>query len=552
MNESINLWQVLAGVAVFMLGMRFLEESLQSLAGRSFKLFLKKNTANRFRAVAGGSAITAVLQSSSVVNLLVLAFVGASLLTMQNALAVILGANFGTTISNWVIATVGFSFQISDFAYPLTGVAGIALAISKTGTRFYNWSKFFLGFSFIFLGLAFIRTGIEEVIVTFNFSGFANKSSFIHLLAGFIITSLIQSSSATMAIILSLLHAKGIDLQTAMVITLGSEVGTTVKVVLASLGSNAVKKQVAAGNLFFNVIVVAIIFVFLSPVHYLFTEIIAIRNPLISLVAFQSFINLACIVLFLPVLPKISTYLQKIFIHEDDHAFYISKVSPSVPDIALGALENEARRFLKLELYFTIKSFSLDRKLDDMPPDSKEFADEEISKQYEYLKTLHGKIHAFNSGLLQHNLNESESHTLEKLIGCVRNTMYAAKSIHDAKSDIHQLKNSSKDEKYNHYQAVRDKVIEFCEKVNGLMVHPDPYEELLNLYRSTVDDYEQSLHNLYNGSLSLNLDTIEVSTLLNFNREMVSAFKSVLFAMKDLVLDEGRGDEFEALPGFIR
>ncbi|RYZ26119.1 MAG: Na/Pi cotransporter family protein, partial [Sphingobacteriales bacterium] len=151
-NESVNLWEVLAGVAVFMLGMRFLEDSLQTMAGRSFKLFLKRNTSGRFRAVAGGTIVTAVLQSSSVVNLLVLAFVGASLLTMQNALAVILGANLGTTISNWVIATVGFSYQISDFAYPLTGVAGILAALSTKGSRLHHWSMFLLGFSFIFLG----------------------------------------------------------------------------------------------------------------------------------------------------------------------------------------------------------------------------------------------------------------------------------------------------------------------------------------------------------------------------------------------------------------
>ena len=113
--------------------------------------------------------------------------------------------------------------------------------------------------SFIFLGLAFIRSGIEEVINSYDFSGFSNRPHAIHLLAGFITTSLIQSSSATMAIILSLLHAKGIDLQTAMAVTLGSEIGTTVKVVVASLGSNSVKKQVAAGNFVFRIITVGLI-----------------------------------------------------------------------------------------------------------------------------------------------------------------------------------------------------------------------------------------------------------------------------------------------------
>jgi len=100
MLESIDIWKMLAGIAIFLLGIKFLEESLQELAGRRFKLFLKKQTQNKLKAIGGGAVVTAVLQSSSIVGLMVLAFAGAGIIHMQNALAIILGANLGTTISN--------------------------------------------------------------------------------------------------------------------------------------------------------------------------------------------------------------------------------------------------------------------------------------------------------------------------------------------------------------------------------------------------------------------------------------------------------------------
>ncbi len=552
MNESINLWEALAGVAVFMLGIRFLEDSLQEMAGRSFKLFLKKNTANRIRAVAGGTVITAVLQSSSVVNLLVLAFVGASLLTIQNALAVILGANFGTTIGNWVIATVGFTYEVSDFAYPLTGVAGVVMALSKKGSAWYHRSMFLLGFSFIFLGLGFIKNGIEEVILNYDFSGFSAKPHALHLLAGFIITSLIQSSSATMAIILSLLHADGINLQAAMAVTLGSELGTTVKVVIASFGDNSVKKQVATGNFIFNIITVGLIFIFLSSFHYFIAEILGFSNDLIALVAFQSLINLVCIFLFLPFLPAISKWLEKLFVESSNHTVYISKSQSSVPDMALSAIDNEAKRFLKLELLFTLKCLDISQRIGELPADSEKFLDLDIHEQYDYLKILHGKIHSFNSKLLMQNLDEVDSVRLERLISGVRNTMYAAKSVHDAAADIQQLKNSSKDEKYGFYQRVQQRVLSFCEKIDHLMDNKAAHQELAGIYKNMVKEYEENLNELYKPEKGSQLTMTEISTLLNFNREMISSFKSVVFALKDLMLHKEEADEFDAMPGFIR
>lgn len=147
-----DTWKLLAGIAIFLLGMHFLEEALKSLTGRSFKLFLKKNTTSKPAAITGGAIVTAVLQSSSVVNLMVLAFVGAGVITMHNALAIMLGSNLGTTVSSWIIVTLGFQLNLESFALPVIGISGIAMVLVNSDSRWRNWCMFFLGFGFLFLG----------------------------------------------------------------------------------------------------------------------------------------------------------------------------------------------------------------------------------------------------------------------------------------------------------------------------------------------------------------------------------------------------------------
>ncbi len=149
MELSFELSKMAAGVGLFLLGVSFLEESLRKLAGRTFKIFLKRQTTNKLKAVAGGAIVTGVLQSSSVVNLMVLAFVGAGVLTMQNALAVILGANIGTTLTSWIVATLGFKINIESLAYPIVGVFGIAMVMLPRENRGYHWSKFLFGFGLL-------------------------------------------------------------------------------------------------------------------------------------------------------------------------------------------------------------------------------------------------------------------------------------------------------------------------------------------------------------------------------------------------------------------
>ena len=146
MENFIHIFKLSAGIGLFLFAMYLLEESLKNLSGRNFKLFLQRITKNRLGAVAGGAIVTGVLQSSSMVSLMVLAFVGAGVFTMKNAMAIILGANLGTTLDSWLVATLGFKVNIEIAAFPAVCIGGLLLILFSNRKSVKYISFFLLGF----------------------------------------------------------------------------------------------------------------------------------------------------------------------------------------------------------------------------------------------------------------------------------------------------------------------------------------------------------------------------------------------------------------------
>ena len=181
MDVASEIFKLLTGIVIFLLGASYLEDSIKSLAGRSFKLFLRKQTTNKLKAIGGGAIVTGVLQSSSVVSLMVLAFVGAGVIQMESALAVILGANLGTTIDSWVVATLGFKFNIENISYPVAAISGLSMLLSNKDGRLYQWSRLLFGIAFLFVGLNFIKTGMQDVINEIDLSSVKEQPAIIFL-----------------------------------------------------------------------------------------------------------------------------------------------------------------------------------------------------------------------------------------------------------------------------------------------------------------------------------------------------------------------------------
>jgi phosphate:Na+ symporter len=550
----LSISKMLAGIGFFLLGMTFMEEALRKLAGRPFKIFLRHQTNNKFKAIAGGTIVTAVLQSSSVVNLMVLAFVGAGVIKMQNALAVILGANIGTTLDSWIVAWLGFSFNIELFSLPITGAAATSMALFAKGSRGYTWSKFFFGFGALFIGIDFMKISFVNMANNFDFEALQNYSVIIYVIAGFVITSIIQSSSATVAITLSALNAQAIDLYAATAIVLGSEVGTTIKLLLASVNGVPAKKRVALGNFIYNSILILGVLLTLAPINNLLTDVIRFNDPLMALVFFQSFINVLGVIIFFPFLRIFENFLQKLFTENQSGAQFIKLVPEGEGDLALEALDKETKRFIWYTLDLHLNAVDLSERERPKSVESS-FHNKTFASQYEQLKLLHGEIHSYYIGMNKELLDSEERERAEQMISAVRNSMFSAKSIKDSLADIDQLKNSSSPIKFEAYQNTKLEVETLYKGLADCMTQ-EPGESLfknvVDLYNRVQQGYTSQLQNLYRQEANHELTEVDISTLINFNREFYASFKAMIWAIKDYLLEKKQAAYFAELPGFIR
>lgn len=260
MNYSIlQFLGLLGAVGLFLYGMKVMSEGLQKAAGDRLRNILSAMTRNRFTGTITGFFITALIQSSSASTVMVVSFVNAGLMTLAQSMAVIMGANVGTTFTAWVIALFGFKVDISAFALPLIGLAVPLLFSSKSRTK--SIGEFTIGFAFLFMGLDMISKYVPDLQTNPEMFAFLQRyasmgfgSVLIFCVVGLLVTMMIQSSAATFAITLIMCSKGWIDFPLACALVLGSNIGTTITPLLASMSGNVAAKRTAMGHLLFNLL----------------------------------------------------------------------------------------------------------------------------------------------------------------------------------------------------------------------------------------------------------------------------------------------------------
>ena len=267
---------LLGSLGLFLFGMKIMSEGIQKAAGDRMRQILAAMTSRRVLGLLTGVLVTALVQSSSATTLMVVSFVNAGLLQLGQAISVIMGANIGTTVTAWVITLFGFKIDISTFAIPLFAIS-IPLIYTKR-EQLNSLGEFLVGFSLLFLGLQFLKDSMPdlqshpealEFLRGYTDMGFA--SILIFLLIGTIMTLLVQSSSATVAITLIMCSKGWIPFEIATAMILGENIGTTITANLAALGANINAKRAALSHLLFNVFGVLLVLIFFYP----FTNMIA-------------------------------------------------------------------------------------------------------------------------------------------------------------------------------------------------------------------------------------------------------------------------------------
>lgn len=255
----LDFLTLLGAVGLFLYGMTLMSEGLQKAAGNGLRNILGAMTRNRFTGALTGFSITALIQSSSASTVMVVSFVSAGLMTLAQSVAVIMGANVGTTATAWIITLFGFKVDIAAFAYPLIAFSLPLLFSSKSKRK--SIGEVILGFAVLFIGLNMIEDSVPDLKSSPEIFGFLQHyadmgygSVLLFVLIGIVVTMIIQSSSAAIAIVLIMCTKGWITFDLACALILGSNIGTTITPIIASLGANIAAKRAALCHLMFNVL----------------------------------------------------------------------------------------------------------------------------------------------------------------------------------------------------------------------------------------------------------------------------------------------------------
>ncbi len=266
----VEVLTLLGSLGIFLFGMKLMSESLQKVAGEKMRSILEAMTSNRLKGILTGLLITAVIQSSSATTVMVVSFVNAGLLSLIESIGVIMGANIGTTITAWLISILGFKVKMSALAIPLIGL-GFPFMFSKN-TKRKSWGELIIGFSLLFIGLQYLKEAVPDIknnpeVLHFlgNYIHMGYLSLLLFLLIGTMLTVVIQSSSATMALTLVLCFNGIIPFEIAAAMVLGENIGTTITANLAALVANVSAKRAARAHLIFNVFGVFWILILFYP-----------------------------------------------------------------------------------------------------------------------------------------------------------------------------------------------------------------------------------------------------------------------------------------------
>ena len=339
---------ILGGLGVFLLGMKLLSDNLRDAAGDALRVLLAKFTSGPLSSVSTGAIFTALVQSSSATTLASIGFVSAGLLTFAQAVGVIFGANLGTTATSWLVATLGLRVSISAFAYPMVGLGALASLLLKGRTGHFGAA--IAGFGLIFVGIDILQVGMADLAARIDLSGLSGEGlggQLVLVGIGFIMTVLMQSSSAAIAATLTALDAGAVDMPQAAALVIGQAVGTTATAALAAIGASLAARRTAAAHIVFNVITavlaLAVLPLFLMG-HSAAYEAGFTVSDAIAIAIFHTGFKVLGVVVLLPVLDPFSRLVSRIIPGtEPQYAAGLDRRAAAIPAVALEAARNAQR-----------------------------------------------------------------------------------------------------------------------------------------------------------------------------------------------------------------
>jgi len=448
---SPDFKEIAAGVSIFLFGMLFLEEGFKAFTGGMLEKLLQKTTDKTWKSLLFGVVSTSIMQSSSLVSVITISFISAGLVTLVGGIGIIFGANIGTTTGAWLVAAFGLKVKISAYAMPML-VFGIVLSFQKS-KYLKGFGSVLAGLGFLFLGIHYMKEGFEAFKDSFDLAALAVEGYpglFLFAGIGAAATVVMQSSHATLVLILTALAASQISYENALALAIGANVGTTITAIIGSLSANVQGKRLAGAHLIFNLVtgVIAIAFIsqFVWAVDVISNRVgIAQDNYTMKLAVFHTLFNLVGVIVMVPLIHRLADYLFKVLPEKEKglaQPLYLNDAAIEFPETVLKSLKKEVWHLFDSAFELMAHGINLHRteilKSDDLEKtidEDREIHGFDLDEQYESkVKVLYSAIIEFISDAQANmpSLYSEEMFRLRKasseIVECVKHIKHLRKN----------------------------------------------------------------------------------------------------------------------------
>ena len=409
---SPDFKEIAAGVSIFLFGMLFLEEGFKAFTGGILEKLLQRTTDTLPKSIGFGIISTTIMQSSSLVSVITISFISAGLITLAAGIGIIFGANIGTTTGAWLVAGFGLKVKISAYAMPML-VFGVVLTFQKS-RALKGIGSVLAGLGFLFLGIHYMKEGFEAFreqidLVSFAVPGYPGLFLFAGI--GVAATVVMQSSHATLVLIITALAAGQITYDNALALAIGANIGTTITAVIGSMSANVQGKRLAGAHLIFNMVTgfIAIIFIgqLVLAVNGVSSAVgIAADNYTLKLAVFHTIFNIIGVIVMVPFVGKLVQFLQRV-LPEPSKAtlepLYLNDAAIEFPDTVLESVRKETWHLYECAIGLMSHGINMTREMvldsEDLKKtidDDREIIDFDLDEMYEsQVKRLYGSILEF-------------------------------------------------------------------------------------------------------------------------------------------------------------
>lgn len=383
------LGALIGGLGLFLIGMMHLTDGLKQSAGEKLDYYLNKWTNTKLRGFISGFLLTAIVQSSSAITVATIGFVNARLLSMGQAVWVVFGSNVGTTMTTWIVALIGFKVNVDVFALPLLGIGALIHVLGRD-PRWRAIGGALAGFGLLFVGLDFLQSSLNSYqgsLVVLEEKSFTLSHALLLTAVGFILTVIMQSSSASTAMVLTLVNAGVVPLSLGAAAVIGANIGTTTTALLTTIGATATAKRVAWSHVVFNLFAALAALLLLPLVSEVFTKAYEQQlmggNAAFWLAIYHSLFNLLGVLIMIPLEPHVTRFLSQRFKKAESVHMklrYLDKNVVAMPPVALHSISKELDHLAQMVAALVIR--------EEPGPDTHE----QIQQLFELLEEFDGYV----------------------------------------------------------------------------------------------------------------------------------------------------------------